>query len=123
MQPLYCGRYCSIVFAINLNLVGDRLISYIIAALLGEGSKSILLYHKGIFNEEGRLKSLLLLSSPHSVVQKRYMNHHQNLSQQIKQINSIEHKKISGMSIFGKLGKSVGSRKYRRNYTPVDSIN
>ncbi|MCL2934341.1 MAG: hypothetical protein MGG11_19465 [Trichodesmium sp. MAG_R03] len=32
------------------------------------------------------------------------MNHHQNLSQQIKQINSIEHKKISGMSIFGKPG-------------------
>jgi hypothetical protein len=45
------------------------------------------------------------------------------LSQQIKQINSIEHKKISGMSIFDKPGKSVGSRKYRRNYTPVDSIN
>ena len=111
MQPLYCGRYCSIVFAINLNLVGDRLISYIIAALLGEGSKSILLYHKGIFNEEGRLKSLLLLSSPHSVVQKRYMNHHQNLSQQIKQINSIEHKKISGMSVVGNSLLSFGSRK------------
>ena len=32
----------------------------------------------------------------HYVVQKRYMNHHQNLSQQI---NSIEHKKISGISL------------------------
>ena len=32
------------------------------------------------------------------------MNYNQNLSQQIKQINSIEHKKISGMSIFGNLG-------------------
>jgi hypothetical protein len=30
------------------------------------------------------------------------------LSQQIKQINSIEHKKISGMSTFGKPGISVG---------------
>ena len=39
---------------------------------------------------------------------KRYMDYHQNLSQQIKQINSIEHKKISGMSIFGKLGIFVG---------------
>ncbi|MCL2933945.1 MAG: hypothetical protein MGG11_17365 [Trichodesmium sp. MAG_R03] len=68
MQRLYCGRLCSIVLAINLNLVSDRLIYCIIGALLGEGSKSILLYHKGIFNEEGRLKSLLLLSSPHSVL-------------------------------------------------------
>ena len=68
MQPLYCGRLCSIVLAINLNLVSDRLIYYIIAALLGEGNKNILLYHKGIFNEEGRLKSLLLLSSPHSAL-------------------------------------------------------
>ena len=45
------------------------------------------------------------------------------LSQQIKQINSIEHKKISGMTILGQPGISVGSRTYRRNYTPVDSIN
>ncbi len=51
------------------------------------------------------------------------MNHHQNLSQQIQQINFIEHKKISGTSIVGKPGISVGSRKYRRKYTPVDSIN
>jgi hypothetical protein len=39
------------------------------------------------------------------------MNYHQNLSKKIKQINSIEHKKISAMSIFGKPGISVGSRK------------
>ncbi|MCL2923569.1 MAG: hypothetical protein MGF17_02795 [Trichodesmium sp. MAG_R04] len=36
------------------------------------------------------------------------MNYHRNLSKQIKQINSIEHKKISGMSIFDKLGIFVG---------------
>jgi hypothetical protein len=39
------------------------------------------------------------------------MNYHHNLSQQIKQINSIEHKKIAGMSLFGKAGISVASRK------------
>ena len=61
MQPLYCGRLCSIDLAINLNLVSDRLIYYIIAAILGEGSKSILLYHKGIFNEEGRLKVSVII--------------------------------------------------------------
>ncbi|MCL2931227.1 MAG: hypothetical protein MGG11_02685 [Trichodesmium sp. MAG_R03] len=41
------------------------------------------------------------------------MNHHQNLNQQIKQINSIEHKKISSMNIVDKPGKAVGSIKYR----------
>ncbi|MDE5108114.1 MAG: hypothetical protein O4808_13970 [Trichodesmium sp. St17_bin3_1_1] len=40
------------------------------------------------------------------------MNYYQNLSQQIKQINSIEHEKISGMSIVGKPGIYVGSRRY-----------
>jgi hypothetical protein len=37
------------------------------------------------------------------------MNHDQ--SQQIKQINSVEHKKISGISIVGKPGISFGSGK------------
>ncbi|MGD1700528.1 hypothetical protein [Dapis sp. BLCC M229] len=51
------------------------------------------------------------------------MNHYQNLSQQIKQINSIEHQKISGTIIIGELESSVGNRKHRSNNTPVDSIN
>ncbi|MCL2935031.1 MAG: hypothetical protein MGG11_23105 [Trichodesmium sp. MAG_R03] len=40
MQPLYCGRYCSIVFAINLNLVGDRLI-YSIRTYTGKLSNPV----------------------------------------------------------------------------------
>ena len=36
---------------------------------------------------------------------------------------SIEHKKISGMSIVGKPGISFGRKKSLSDYTPVDAIN
>ena len=50
------------------------------------------------------------------------MNYHQNLSKKIKQINSIEHKKISGMSIFAHRVTSKLNSRYSNYFRTVEIV-
>jgi hypothetical protein len=69
----------------------------VIKALIlnGLGMVSRPLYLLSQFFEDKAIEKLLPTFRTSLCSTKRYMNYHQNLSQQIKQINSIEHKKIS----------------------------